>query len=629
MNSTRVEGDAALPRRSMIALGLVLAATVAVYLPSIRGAFVFDDLAILEEPLVRAPARFASLATWASGYRPLATLTYALDHAAFGFSPLGWHVTSLLGHLLASLLAFWFVRRTLERAGAERPDAPAVAAAALFALHPLQTESVTYLWQRAESLAAVLYLGALLVLLASDDAESPGRRWGLRAGALGLQLLALLAKPMAATLPLAWALHRILLPGARDAARAPGQRARRALIEALPGVAVSLLVGAGALSGVEGERAGLMSTGADRLRYLATQLVAVPTYLRLLILPVGQSVDHPVPDPARDLMAMAVGSLVLLTLAAATAVQARRVTRTDLASSGAGRTTLFAAAWFAVLLAPASGLVPLRDAIVEHRMYLPLLACGLALAAALAARPGRTPVLGRRRWIVAALVLAALAGATAARNMVWRTPLELWTDAAEKAPDKARPNLNLGLALFEAGRPREALRSLRHAWSLRTDGSIPPAGINGALLGALVGSTFMAGTEAEAVAVVQEALAATPDDPEALVTSAQLAAVQGQPEAAARAAQRALERSPGHAGALSLLGGLRLEAGDAAGARDLLSRAVARNPADGYAWLKLAEAAAGAGDYPAACTALAQVVALPSQSNAAAAQAGRNQLQCR
>jgi hypothetical protein len=177
MRPTPAERDPAQARRSTLVLALALLGTVAAYLPALHGAFVFDDLAILEEPLVRAPGRFLSLTTWATGYRPLVTLSYALDHAAWGFSPFGWHVTSLAGHLVASLLAFWFVRRTLQRAGAERPDAPAAAAAALFAMHPLQTESVTYLWQRAESFAGVLYLATLLVLLEPDDAERPGRRW--------------------------------------------------------------------------------------------------------------------------------------------------------------------------------------------------------------------------------------------------------------------------------------------------------------------------------------------------------------------------------------------------------------------------------------------------------------------
>ncbi|HSN15568.1 MAG TPA: hypothetical protein VLT61_13120, partial [Anaeromyxobacteraceae bacterium] len=130
--------------------GAVCAVTVVAYLPSIRGEFQFDDNAILSAPGTLDPSSFLAPAAWRAS-RPLTALTFALDHAAGGFEPLAWHATNVAIHLAAVLLAWRLARRLLARAAAgggaaaERTrEWAALAAAALFALHPVQTEAVSY-----------------------------------------------------------------------------------------------------------------------------------------------------------------------------------------------------------------------------------------------------------------------------------------------------------------------------------------------------------------------------------------------------------------------------------------------------------------------------------------------------
>ena len=158
-------------QRSQAALlGALLAATAAAYLPAIDGPLLFDDELTLQDPLLRAPFEHG-LDRWAVASRPLTLLTFALNHRATGADTRGWHLTSLALHLVVVVLAWRLARRLLARAGLGEPERPALAVAALFALHPLQTEAVAYLFQRAEVLAAGLYLSAFCLLYTSDAAD--------------------------------------------------------------------------------------------------------------------------------------------------------------------------------------------------------------------------------------------------------------------------------------------------------------------------------------------------------------------------------------------------------------------------------------------------------------------------
>src|SRR6266496_3431973 len=172
-------------KRQVAILAAVLAATAAAYLPSIDGELVFDDVRAAGDPLVIEPFD-QSPWSWLGSPRPVTAFTFALNNLAVGLDTRGWHLTNVAIHLAVVILAWLFARLTLTRAGLSRPHGPALVVAALFALHPLQTESVAYITQRAESLASGIYLAALLLLLARDEARTAARRSALLAGAIGL-----------------------------------------------------------------------------------------------------------------------------------------------------------------------------------------------------------------------------------------------------------------------------------------------------------------------------------------------------------------------------------------------------------------------------------------------------------
>src|SRR5512134_198439 len=177
------------------AVAALLVATVAVYLPSIDGEFQYDDQEIAKTTWVREGSRFLGVEAWRTVARPLTGATFAANHAMAGFKPRVWHVTNVAIHLVAVLLVWRLARALLARAGlrpegapamesappgaapsrgkqkrkdpaAPAPAAPlavpewtALAAAALFALHPLHTEAVSYISQRSEALASAFYVG--------------------------------------------------------------------------------------------------------------------------------------------------------------------------------------------------------------------------------------------------------------------------------------------------------------------------------------------------------------------------------------------------------------------------------------------------------------------------------------
>jgi len=590
-------------------LGVVLLATGAAYLPSIDGAFLLDDITLQQHPLVLAPLGQGP-GDWLASGRPLALLTFALNFAAVGLDTRGWHLTNVAIHLGAVVLAFLLARVTLARAGLSRPGGPALAAAALFALHPLQTEAVAYLTQRAESLASGLFLGALLLLLRRDEAAAP-RRPLLLAGAVALHAFGLLTKPIAATLPVAWLLHASLFPAPSAAGAGPWQRVRARLPAALPLLALSALAAVRGVSSVKGSsHAGFEIPGLSAADYLATQARAIPTYLRLLAFPAGQCADWDFPASHGFAAPAVLGGLLLLGALVAGAAWAARWSR-GRAGDGAAlaRVAAFAPLFFLVVLAPSSSVIPLLDPLAEHRVYLAALGPFLAAAAAAAVllrrvAGARAPLVG---GALAAAVLAVLGALTAQRAAVWTTPLAFWQDAAVQAGGKARVQQNLGHALLRAGKPVEALAAFERATARQDDRTVVPHELLTNKLSAL----YALGRLDAARAEVDAALRAGPEDPVVLGMLARAEYAAGQDEAAVRAARAALARDAGQPGALKYLGLASLRRGDMATALAALRSAGAQNGLDPAIYVTLGRLESAAGNRPAACAAWERALRLP------------------
>jgi tetratricopeptide (TPR) repeat protein len=588
-------------------MAAVLVATFASYLPSIDGEFQYDDQEIAKTVWVRDASKFLEPGYWLSLPRPLTGALFAVNHELADFRPRVWHVTNVLIHLAAVILAWRFARRVLARAGlaeaapgtpppeperkgkgkARRaaaavaravPEWPAVAVAAMFALHPLSTEAVSYISQRSEALASAFMLGALILLLDRDEAPS-ARRLPLLGGALLLHFLGLTAKPVAATTPALWLLAAAVLPIPDEREQPWWRRVVTRLPAAAPFFALTLYAATSNVQEVSGSgHAGFDMAFVTPLQYVATQMRALPIYLRLVLLPVGLNADWLFPF-SRSFAEPAVlgGTAFVLALVAAAFLLVRRFGREEGDGPAAARLAAFGWLFFLGVLAPTT-IVPLRDPFVEHRLYLATLGIVLAVvgAAVVLIRRGAP---GQARWAGVAVAVALAAGlgtATYLRNHVWQSALALWKDASEKAPRKPRIWVNYGTALHFAGRFEEAVKAYDQALALGYDPTVPVELVvrNTAL--ALVRLRRYDDARARLVTYLQKA----PRDAGTIVILALVEADTGRLDDAEKAARAAQALDPRQSRPFQILGQVQEKRGDLQGAFDQFAQAARLDPAD-------------------------------------------------
>ncbi len=471
---------------------------LAAYAHTLRAPFVYDDtLAILQNPTIQKlwPLREGLLPQAEGGLtvsgRPILNLSLALSYALGGPEPWAYHVFNISIHAASGLAMFGLARITLRRRrhGAAAADALALAIASAWALHPLQTQAVTYVVQRAESLMGFFYLSALYAFARAtichpfdDQGASRHRRsWlgvSVAACALGMG-----TKEVMATAPLLVLLYdRTFAAGSFAAA----WRARRGFSLAL---GATWLVLAALIASTGGNRGGTVGigVGVPWWAYGLTQFQAVARYVALSAWPQTLVFEYGT-FWVRSAAEIAPYAIVVLPLLVATVVALPRWPALG-----------FCGAWFFLILAPTSLTPGTIQMIVEHRMYLPLAAV-VALAAI-----GLHRILGRRALPVFAATVLGMALLTANRNHVYRSHVALWTDTLAKRPDNPRAHSGLAEALDELGQREAALKHRAEAVRLQPDESTYQ--FNLAL------TLADAGRPAEAVPHYQRSLQLKPDEP--------------------------------------------------------------------------------------------------------------------
>ena len=384
-------------RRRLIGAAILAAAALAVYARSFGVPFLFDDLlAIPENPAIRSlSGSFSTSSETALAGRPLTSFTFALNHAAGGLAVGGYHAVNLAIHLLCAGLVWGVTRRLLSSPRVRADDAVAadglaLAAALLWTVHPLATETVVYVVQRTESLMALCLFATLYAFLRAVSSTRPGP-WllaSVAACALGMG-----CKQVMVVAPLVvWSADALFVTGSFGASlrkRAPYYA----------GLAATWAVLGVLLAGGEVARA----TGLDRelgvtpLQYLWTLSRAILHYLRLAAWPTPL-VLHYDWTAARSLRDAWPTVALVGALFAATAVGVwRRIP------------AAFAGAVFFLVLAPTSSLVPIpTELVAERRMYVPLAAL-LALA-----------IVGARRALVRLAEAPSRPGSHPPPSSCWR-----------------------------------------------------------------------------------------------------------------------------------------------------------------------------------------------------------------
>ena len=580
-----------MPQRTLTAGALtgLLLLTVAVYARGMNGEFQFDDLHTVQfNRNIHHPHNFLTSSAMLDaihGKRVLTDFTFSINYWAAGPNPFSFHVANLAIHLVTTLLVFFFTRKVLTLSGHVGRDFLALAVTAVFALHPLQTQAVIYVSQRAESLASGLYLGALLLLLRAEKRGHCPTGVAFYAFSFALFALGLSAKLIVATLPIAYLLLG-LLPGPHGLLGRPARR----LGLAAPFLAYALATSVLAVADLKGEDAGFLIPFMPPGRYFLTQCHVLATYLRLLFWPAGQNLDwdfplaHGLTDPA----VLGSGFFLVVLLVGAGILFVRCRSRGD--SAGAtGRLAAFGVAWFFLLLAPTSSVVPLADVLMEHRLYLA--SWGIFLAAAVLAsslverrvRPGRPVVLAA----VLVCLCAGLASASCLRVNLWRSKLALWSDCVAKSPHKARAHLGLGNGYRQAGDVQRAAEEFRDALDLAKE---DPRWLRQEIRGKLASALLVLGRTEEAIVAVQAGLTEQPKDATLLGLLAMAQLQQRNFAAAEAAAQGSVVAAKEPAASLQILGMVRSAEGDREGAIAAFEQAVRIDPEEPQGTLLLARA---------------------------------------
>jgi tetratricopeptide (TPR) repeat protein len=595
----------AVPARSLPwAVAALLLAVVLAYANGLSGPFVLDDpTSIAENPTIRqlwppGPV-FSPPATAGVGGRPVANLTLALNYALGGENVTGYHVANLLIHALAALALFGLVRRTLlqpvlrDRFGSAA-TALALAVAALWALHPLQSISVNYVSQRTESLMGLCYFLTLYCLVRSA-APGAGRGWAPLA--IAACVLGVASKEVMVTAPvLALLYDRTFLAGSFAAA----WRVRGRLYL---GLATTWLLLAYLMIGLETRGVGF---GAQLpwWTYAAGGCYAMCTYLKLALFPYPLVFDYG--PNVLDSISPAPFVAVIAGLALLTLLALRRYPLLG-----------FVGCWFLVILAPTSSIVPIkRQLVAENRAYVPVAAVIAGLVLLAYAKLGR-------RALYAAAVLALVFGAlTHLRNADYRTAVALWGDTVHQRPENWRAHNIYAGALAEAGRLDESIAQFRaslqiapglaethnnfatvleragrlpeavaeYETTLRLENNRPDTHSNfGSLL-------FRTGHPTEALPHLEEAVRLAPDLVQARNNLANVLAETGRIEEAIGHYEHAIRIAPSAPEAYNNLGLVLTRLRRFPDAIAVLEKVIALRPREAPAYYYLGNAQLGAGD---------------------------------
>ncbi len=432
---------AAKPRWPMwTALGAALIAAWWAYSPALHGPFLFDDmvLAFLHPDMKE---RFTILS---AGVRPVTMFTYWLNVKLSGEEPFSFHFLNVLIHLAASGLLFLIVRRLVEWARIAKSLRNLLAGfgAAVFLLHPVQTEAVAYVAGRSEALSVMFAFAAFAVFVWRREAAVT---WGTAAAVLLLFGLGVMSKEHIVVLP-AWLLLTDFWwnPGFS----LKGIRANWRLY---------LPIGVGALAVFAylsrllfaAETAGFGMKDLTWYQYLFTEFRALFVYIGNFVLPVHLTVDWDFPFSRTIFDRGAIFGLAALVAILAAAWIYRR--RFPLATYGI--------LVYLVLMAPTSSILPIKDPIADRRLYTSMIGLLLVAVDLLSRVKIRERALA---GVCAAVVLAAAVG-TRARAEVWSDPIVLWEDTVRKSPNKARPLLQLAQSYYDAQQYSRAVEAFERA----------------------------------------------------------------------------------------------------------------------------------------------------------------------
>jgi len=429
------------PFRPLQLVALLVLVTAIVYVNSLAAPFLFDDwLFIGEDGVIRQAWKWDS---WQYLNRAFATWTLQWNHdLGRGFFAWQYRLTNVAIHIAAGLTLFGLVRRTLllpateplsgltpaarRDQGQDRADWVAAAVALIWLVHPLQTESVTYVVQRYESLMGLFFLLTLYFTLRGAQSDKP-RDWYI--AAFVACCLGALSKEVIAIAPLIVLLYdRAFLSGTWTGA---WRRRWPLYLALLLPVAFLLFATRNLFVGDASSSAGFVMKDITAWEYLRSQPAVLLYYLRLALWPDRLILDYGWPVAESPLAIYGLGAVILLLVGLSLWATWRHPKLGFLGLS------------FFLILAPTSSVIPIKDLAFEHRMYLPLAVVIVLAVLAVEQLLVRLKLPVGVRVSAALVLIAVVAGGLSLRTMLrnrdYADSIVIWKQCIENNPSHPRP----------------------------------------------------------------------------------------------------------------------------------------------------------------------------------------------
>lgn len=424
---------------------IIVFAGVLVYSNSFEAEFQLDDnFHILNRKDIQDINNYTYLQKWSNiNQRPLSTFTLAINYQVHGFKVFGYHLFNLIIHLLSAIFVYLLTNQILQSPAIKEKTVKrhrrliAFFCGLVFVMHPIQTESVTYVIQRMTSLAGLFYLMSASFYIKGRYAMIKDKIT-LSATFMVISILsavlAILSKQIAITIPAAFLLIELFFVRNKDK-----KLCKKFFYTGLI-ILVSLILLVICFGEIPRE-----TDRISRYDYAITQLRVFTKYLQLSVFPIVQNLDYDFHVSHSLKGTKEIISLIVVTLfifAGFFLYKKHRV-------------YAFGLFWFIITLSVESTIIPINDVIFEHRLYLPLFGIILILTMLLFEIFSKKNI---RIFIISMMLISLFYGIlTYARNEVWQSNYSLWKDVVEKSPNKARPHLNYGNALLERGDMQRAI----------------------------------------------------------------------------------------------------------------------------------------------------------------------------
>lgn len=608
-------------KKQLIILGIlgIFFLGLAIYSNVLHAPFVYDDCrSIIENESIR---NLTESIRNISSNRYLPLLSFALNYTVGGLKPFGYHLINNLIHVINAFLVYCLIILTFKtpffKSQHNNIDSPrffiAFSSAFVFIAHPIQTQAVTYVVQRSTLMATMFYLLSLVMYIKArllnqntehriKDPEKRQKIFKIKFVLCYLTsvicaVLAMKSKEIAFTLPLMVVLYEFcFFSETRDTqAKACGYISRIThyalrFLYLLPILLTMLIIPLSMLNIGQAENIAQdidiqsrETINISRTDYLLTQFRVGITYLRLLICPVNQNADydysvyHSFFNPEVFLSFFCLLSMFII---AVYLLYKSRITHQAL------RLVAFGIFWFFITLSVESSIIPIRDVIVEHRLYLPSIGFFIASISLTDYLLPHTRV----KIALIIVIVVSLSIGTYTRNIIWEDPKTLWEDVIAKGPNNSRAYNNLGVVYKERGEFDRAIEQFEK--SLRANRNYTAVYFN------LGDVQYRLGNYENAVAYLNQALTGKLNPQlhlDILNKLGRTYSAMGQTERAIEIFEKAVKLFPSSIVLLNNLGVQYIKNGQTDSAIELYEKAI-KIEAKSYLYSNLASAYAKKGD---------------------------------